>query len=101
MTTVRTLSELSGEPHANVFPEAEPRTIRLRLPAGEGIAPHTHPDREIVFHLLDGAIELDLGDETYELSAGDVAHFDGDQEIAPRAVESSTALLVLAERSGD
>ena len=99
MTTIRELGELEGQPHANVFPEAEPKTIRLALPGGEGVAPHSHPGRDIVFHLLEGVIELQLGEETYELTAGDIARFDGDQDISPHAVEDSTALIVLARRS--
>jgi quercetin dioxygenase-like cupin family protein len=98
MTAVHDLSELDGQPHANVFPDREPKTIRLTLPAGEGVPAHSHPGRDIVFHLLEGAIELELGDERHELTAGEVARFAGDQEIAPRAVEDSTALIVLAER---
>lgn len=101
MTAVRTLGELDGKPHANVFPDVEPKTVRLVLPEGEEVAPHTHPGREIVLYLVDGAIELRLGDETHELAAGDVARFDGDREISPRAVEDSTALVVLATRSDD
>lgn len=99
MTTVRSLSDLEGTPHAVVFPDAEPRTIRLALEAGESLAPHTHPDREIVFHVIDGTVELNVGDGTHELSAGDVARFDGTRDISPRAIESATALLVLAKRS--
>ena len=98
MTTIRTLSEVEGQPHANVFPEAEPKTIRLTLSEGEAVPAHDHPDREIVLYLVEGAIELQLGDETHDLTAGDVARFDGDQEISPRAVRDSTALIVLATR---
>lgn len=99
MTTIHSLSDLDGTPHANVFPDAEPKTIRLTLDAGEEVAPHSHPDREIVFYLVEGEIELQLGDELHALTAGDVARFDGDQEVSPRAVEEATALIVLAERS--
>ena len=101
MTTVRTLGELEGQPHANVFPGAEPKTIRLTLSGGETVPPHTHPGREIVLYLVEGALELQLGDETHDLAAGDVARFDGDREIAPRAVRDSTALIVLAPWSDD
>ncbi|WP_353633291.1 cupin domain-containing protein (plasmid) [Halobacterium sp. NMX12-1] len=95
-TQIRTLDELDGEPHANPFPDAEPKTVRLTLGAGESVPPHAHPGREIVFHLLEGEIELTLGDDTHQLSAGDIARFDGDQQIAPEAVSDSTAVLVLA-----
>ncbi|WP_435066658.1 cupin domain-containing protein [Haloplanus sp. C73] len=101
MTSIRTLSELDGERHANVFPDAEPKTIRLTLDAGEAVAPHTHPGREIVFYLVEGQVELRLDDETHELAAGDVARFDGEREVAPRAIEASTALIVLAARADD
>jgi quercetin dioxygenase-like cupin family protein len=101
MTTIHTLDDLDGQPHANVFPDDEPKTIRLTLDEGEGVPAHDHPDREIVFYLVDGAVSLELGEETHEMTAGDVARFDGNQQIAPTALEASTALIVLAPRSDD
>ncbi|WP_254829319.1 cupin domain-containing protein [Haloglomus salinum] len=101
MTTTHNLDELEGQPHANVFPDAEPKTIKLTLDAGGEVAPHSHPGREIVLYLVEGRIELQVGEETHELTAGAVARFDGDQDIAPQAIETSTALLVLAPRSDD
>nr|WP_274326158.1 cupin domain-containing protein [Halosimplex aquaticum] len=98
---MRALDDLDGEPHANAFPDAEPKTIRLTLAAGEAVPAHDHPDREIVLYLVEGEIELTLGEETHEVTAGDVARFDGDQDVSPKATEDSTALLVLAERAGD
>lgn len=99
MTTVRTLSALDGEPHARVFPDAEPKTIRLTLAADEEIPAHTHPDREIVLYLVSGKLALRVGDEVDTLEAGDVARFDGERVVSPRAIEASTALLVLAPRA--
>ncbi|QHS16488.1 cupin domain-containing protein [Halopenitus persicus] len=101
MATIRSLADLEGAPHANAFPSAEPKTIRLRLEAGERVDPHRHPDREIVAYLLEGAIDLHLDDEIHELEPGDVARFDGDREISPVARADSTALLVLAPRAED
>jgi quercetin dioxygenase-like cupin family protein len=98
---IETISELDGQPHANVFPGAEPKTVRLTLEEGGEVPPHSHPDREIVLYLLEGAIELRLGERTHDLTAGEIARFDGDQEISPRATERSTALIVLAPRSED
>ncbi len=99
MTTVHTLSDLVGEPHAHVFPDSEPKTVRLTLEADEELPRHSHPDREIVCYLVSGTIELRVDEETDILTAGDVARFDGDHQISPRALEASTALLVLAPRS--
>ena len=99
MVSLQSLDELEAEPHAELFPGEEPQTIRLSLEEGEEIAPHQHPDRRIVFHLLSGAVDVTLGDETYELAPGGVARFDGDQYVSPRARTDSEALLVLAPRT--
>ena len=99
MVSHQSLDELKGAPHAELFPGEEPQTIRLSLEAGEEIAPHQHPDRQIVFHQLSGAIDVTLGEETYELAPGDVVRFDGDQYVSPAAQTDAEALLVLAPRS--
>lgn len=98
MPTIESLSALDDTTHANVFPTAEPKTIRLSLSAGEEVEPHAHPGRSIVMYVIEGALELRLDDEVYELSAREIAHFDGDQEISPRAIEESQALILLARR---
>lgn len=96
MTDITSLDDLDGQPHANVFPDAEPKTVRLSLEAGQTVPEHTHPGRDIVLYVVDGDIELTLGEDTHELTGGDVARFSGDQDIAPRATSESTALIVLA-----
>ncbi|GAB3027910.1 cupin domain-containing protein [Natronobiforma cellulositropha] len=93
-----TLTDLEGTPHARVF-EGEPQTIRLTLAAGDSIAPHQHPDRQIVLHLLEGSLAVTLGENEHELEAGEVVRFDGDQYVSPTALEDSVALLVLAPRA--
>jgi quercetin dioxygenase-like cupin family protein len=99
MTTMQTLDELDGQPHANVFPDREPKTVRLSLDADESVPAHSHSGRDIVLYLVEGEVELQLGDRTHELMAGEIARFEGEQEISPRAVEPSVALIVLAPRS--
>lgn len=99
MVHIETLDGLDGSPHANLFPTEEPKTVRLTLSKGERVEPHSHSDREIVMHLVSGRIDLELDDEVYEVTAGDVVHFDGARQISPVAAEDSTALLVLAPRS--
>jgi quercetin dioxygenase-like cupin family protein len=98
MTTIEVLDELDGEPHANVFPDAEPKTIRLTLAAGDEVPAHSHPGRDIVFYLVEGEIELTLGEETHEVTAGEIARFEGEQDISPQATADSVALIVLVER---
>lgn len=92
------LANLEGRPHAQVF-EGEPKTIRLALDSGERITAHRHPDRQIVLHLLEGRLEVTLGENVHELTAGELVRFEGDQDIAPAALEDSTAVLVLASRA--
>lgn len=99
MVTIESIDELEGAPHANVFPTEEPKTIRLTLSEGEQVHPHDHPDREIVCYLVSGELELRLGENSYEVEAGDIIHFDGAQDIAPVAITNSTAILVLARKN--
>lgn len=94
------LDAVEATPHAALF-ENEPKTIRLSLAAGEEIAPHQHPDRKIVFHLLEGEVVVTIGGTEHALAPGEVARFDGDQDVSPRALEDSTALLVLAQRTDE
>lgn len=85
------LEERDGRPHAVAFPGAEPRTIGLELLAGERIDPHEHPDRHVVLFVLEGRLDLSVGEGRRELVAGDLARFDGDHAISPEALEDSTA----------
>ncbi|WP_436927049.1 cupin domain-containing protein [Halosimplex amylolyticum] len=90
------LPDLEGDGRGVLF-EGEPKTVRLALDAGDRVPPHQHPDREIVCYVVEGELEVALGEETVELVAGDVARFSGDRDISPEAREDSVALLVLAE----
>lgn len=96
MPTKHHLPDLDVEPHAEVFPGEEPKTVRLSLEAGDRVPKHSHPNREIVCYVISGTVELTLGDSTHALDAGDIARFDGAQDISPRAVTDATVLLVLA-----
>lgn len=96
MPEITAIDDLTDVPHAELFDERRPRTVRLELDAGDGVPAHTHPDTNIVLHLLSGRLELSLDDDQYELTPGEVARFSGEREIAPHAVEHSEALLVFA-----
>jgi uncharacterized protein (DUF2249 family) len=94
-----TLSELDGDPGAPLFPGEEPKAIHLTLDPGEAVARHDHPGRDVLFLVRSGDVELTLGGDSYDLTAGDVVRFDGEKEVAPRAGdEGATALVVLAAR---
>lgn len=93
-----TLTELDETPHAEVFDRREPRTVRLELAAGETVPEHRHPGSNVVLHLLEGSIELALGDERFDLAPGELVRFDGDQPVSPTAAEDSTAVVVFAPK---
>ncbi|NKE34907.1 cupin domain-containing protein [Natronococcus sp. JC468] len=99
MPELTSLSDLEDVPHAEVFDERAPRTVRLQLEADERIPEHHHPDSRIVFHLVSGVLELELDGDGYELEAGDLVRFDGDREVSPHALEESTAVIVFAPKS--
>jgi quercetin dioxygenase-like cupin family protein len=96
MPEITAIDDLTDTPHAEVFEQRDPRTVRLELDAGEEIPAHTHPGMNVVLHLLDGRLAVSLDDETYELEAGELAQFSGERAVSPRAVEPSTAIVVLA-----
>jgi quercetin dioxygenase-like cupin family protein len=95
------LRDLEATPHAEVFDEHSPRTVRLELEAGERVPPHTHPGMDVVVLLLSGRLEVDLDDDTLELQPEDLVRFSGDREVSPHAVAPSTALVVLAPAGTD
>lgn len=99
MPAVTSVDALEETPHAEVFEERTPRTVRLCLEADDSVPAHRHPESNVVLHLLEGEVELTLDDEVYTLEPGDVARFDGDQDISPYAVDDSTALLVFAPKT--
>ena len=91
-----TLDELTATPHAEVFEERRPRTVRLDLDTDERVPPHSHPGTNVVLHLVSGRLELSLDDETYDVTPGQLVRCSGEREISPRATEPSVAVVVLA-----
>lgn len=100
MPEVATLSELDRTPHAEVFDDPSPRTVRLQLAKGQEIPPHRHPGSDVVVHLVSGELEIGLDDERYRLSSGQLVRFSGDREVSPRAIEACTAVVVFAPEDG-
>ena len=89
------LDDLDARPHAAVF-ESGPKTVRLELEAGDGVAAHSHPGKDVLFHVLDGEMDVEHDGESTTVAAGDVLRFDGERDVAPTAVTDATALVVLA-----
>jgi len=95
MADLTAVHDLEQTPHAEVF-AAAPRTVRLRLEAGEAVPTHRHPGEAVLLYGIEGVLKLRLDEERYDLRAGDAIRFSGEREISPRAVEDATALVVFA-----
>ena len=93
-----TLADLEDATRVRLF-EGEPRAVRLALAAGETIPSHSHPERQIVCHVLEGHLEITLSGTEHGVEAGQLLRFDGEEEIALEALEDSVAVLVLAPRA--
>lgn len=93
------LPDLDADPLRRLFEGTAPRTNLLQLASGEHVPEHRHPDRTILFYVIEGEITLRVGEDTASLRAGDLAQFDGEQEISPAAEADSRALVVLVERT--
>lgn len=98
MTVERaSVPDLEGEPHAEVFVEG-PRTVRLRLDAGEAVPEHRHPGNDVLLYVVEGRLDVSVGEETHDLAASDALRFDGDRAVSPYATEPTTALVVFSPR---
>lgn len=93
---ITNLDTLEETPHAEVFDHNIPRTVRLKLDAGQRMPAHRHPGTDIVLHLIAGELDLVLDDDSYPLAPGDLIRFDGECEIAPHAIEESVVVVVFA-----
>lgn len=70
MTVERiSVPDIEGEPHARVFAE-EPRTVRLRLDAGESVPGHRHSGEDVLLYVVEGRVTLSVGEERHELVNG-------------------------------
>ncbi|WP_276299133.1 cupin domain-containing protein [Halorussus lipolyticus] len=101
MTETVALDDLTETPREVAFPGSEPKTVRLELDAGDEVPAHRHPERQIVVHLVSGRLDVRVEDESNVLEPGDLLRFDGRKEVAPKAEEDTTALLVLAPRADE
>ncbi len=88
------LAVLEGNPMAS----SGDYTIRLKLPAGYKIAPHTHPLRENVT-VIAGTLKVGMGDQFDEMKmmsfpAGSFAYLDPDMHHYAMAAADDTIIQI-------
>ena len=81
------------------------RTIVLLvcLKPGQQIPPFSHSRREAVVHSLTGKVRITPGEGPSELTAGNLAFYDGSKQAAPRNTGQDDAafLVTLVRKKGD
>ncbi|MCD9624242.1 cupin domain-containing protein [Rhabdothermincola salaria] len=74
--------------------ESDHSNVRMiRLGPGVSLPPHTHGESDLFLYVVEGAGELDTTDGPVPFSAGDLAHYRGDEEL--RVTNNSTDGLTL------
>ena len=97
------LNTLAVEPHHPAIlhsARGEARSILICLPAGEQLREHQVHERAYVV-VVDGEIEVAVGDGTISGGAGLLAVFDPHERHEVRARSDARLLLVLAPWPGD
>jgi quercetin dioxygenase-like cupin family protein len=95
------LTDPNDEPHAELFETPRPRAVRLSLAAGQSMPAHTHPESDVLIHVVEGRMTITVDGASYDCPAGDLLRFDGRQEVAPRAETDAVAVVVFAPRAED
>jgi quercetin dioxygenase-like cupin family protein len=67
--------------------------LRIRLPAGAGSPPHTHP-HESLCYVVEGKVRVVIGDEAYVLGEGDVCRHPEGVLHSIEGVDDSTVLEI-------
>lgn len=82
---------------ATLVKTATLEVLRLVLPAGKRIEPHSVPG-EVTVQCLEGAVEFEVRGQQRVLTPGTLLYLAGGDEHAVRAVENSTLLVTIVLR---
>ena len=96
---VRPLGEALSEARtAALFKSVDLEVVRLVVPAGKRLPPHSVPG-EITVQCLEGCLELDFDGRRETLRAGELLFLPGGVEHGVTGVEDASALLTIALRA--
>ena len=96
------LRSMSVEPRKPevLHSEGEGRSIAIQLPAGEELSDHQVHERAWLL-VVDGAIEVQAGDDTVESGPGGLFVFEPNERHEVRATADSRLLLLLGPWPGE
>jgi len=86
---------LASEKTAALFKSRDLEVMRLVLPAGRSLPPHSVPG-EITIQCLEGTLNIELDDKTSTLKGGEVMFLAGGATHAVRALSDASALVTIA-----
>lgn len=82
-----------------IFQNNNYKVVKKAAEKGWKIERHNHPDEEIVFTLIKGEVVVHLNEEEdYNLKAGDVLNFNGENSISVDFLESSEVVITLIKK---
>jgi quercetin dioxygenase-like cupin family protein len=87
-------SELAHSQTAALFKSRQLEVVRLVLPAGKVLPPHSVPG-DITLQCLEGSLDFKTGTQTHRLEAGQVAFLEGGELHSVSAVQDCSALLTI------
>jgi quercetin dioxygenase-like cupin family protein len=86
---------LSSDRTTALFKARDLEVIRLVLPAGKSLPPH-QVSGEITIHCIEGSLEVQVGDTTVVLNAGQLTYLDGSAMHGVTARTDAAALVTIA-----
>lgn len=86
---------LSSEKTTALFKSRDLEVIRLVLIAGKALPHHKVPG-DITIHCLEGVLDVELGDATVRLEAGELMFLAGEAMHGVAARTDTTALVTIA-----
>jgi quercetin dioxygenase-like cupin family protein len=84
--------------------ETDRSTVTLVcLKPGQALTPFTHRRREAIVYCLQGGVRVTPGRGETELTAGDIAYYDGSAKAGPGnySDENAAFLVTLVRKKGD
>jgi len=87
-------AQLSGAETTTLIKTYAIEVIRMVLPAGKQVPPHSLPG-EVILQCIEGHVEVRTGDRSSTLAAGNLLYLDGHQTYGLRAATDSSLLFTI------